>query len=219
MPAPQPRTLRCASPSDNQTMRACRALKEVEATRNGTGRVGVSVTTAGHPDQPPQPLSADLLLEALRKTKITHVIVVPDTVQKAFLARLEEAPDIQVILACTEDEAIGINAGLYATHQRPILSIQNNGLFACVNTLRGIALDASVPTVMLIGQYGQKPETAPEASGLRMVRLTEPTLQLWDVPTKWLWSDEDLETIPSVYEQALINRSPAALLIPLSMRP
>ena len=60
-----------------------------------------------------------------------------------------------MMYVCTEDEAMGINAGLYMTGHRPMLLIQNNGLYACVNTLKAIALDAQVPTFMLIGQFGR----------------------------------------------------------------
>jgi len=117
---------------------------------------------------PPTPLSAARMLEALRAAAVSHVIVVPDTYQKTFLAAVAAASDLSMISACTEDEAVAINAGLYATGHRPILSVQNNGIYACINTLRGIALDGAVPTVMLIGQYGQTADVAPEASPQRM---------------------------------------------------
>jgi sulfopyruvate decarboxylase TPP-binding subunit len=168
-----------------------------------------------HPGAPPTPLSADAMIAALRKAAITHVVIVPDTVQKVFLSALNAVSDIKTIFACTEDEAVGINAGLYATNHRPILSIQNNGLFACLNTIRGIALDGNVPTIMLIGQYGQKPQIMPEASPLRMVRMLEPTLNIWGVPCTWLWGNQDLEALPGIYEQARRDRGPAALLIPV----
>lgn len=173
---------------------------------------------SSHPQGAPSALSAELMLKALRKAAISHVVVVPDTVQRSFLASLEHAPDIKTIFVCTEDEAVGVNAGLYATNHRPILSIQNNGLFACLNTIRGIALDGAAPTVMLIGQYGQKPDLAPEQSPLRMVRMLQPTLDVWGIPSAWMWSDQDLQLLPSIYEQARRDRGPAALLVPVPTR-
>jgi sulfopyruvate decarboxylase TPP-binding subunit len=120
-----------------------------------------------------------------------------------------------MVAACTEDEAVGINAGLYATGHRPILSVQNNGVYACVNTLRGIALDGAVPTVMLVGQYGQTAAVAPEDSPQRMVRMLEPTLTAWGVPLRRLWSNADLAHFPADYEEAQTRRGPAALIIPI----
>src|SRR5262245_21743437 len=164
---------------------------------------------------PPTPLSAALMVEALRAAAVSHVIVVPDTYQKTFLAAVAAASDLSMISACTEDEAVAINAGLYATGHRPILSVQNNGIYACINTLRGIALDGAVPTVMLIGQYGQTADVAPEASPQRMVRMLEPTLTTWSIPTRLLWSNADLTHLPGDYEEAQARRGPAALVIPI----
>ena len=165
---------------------------------------------------PPRPIGAAFLLAALRHAAVSHVVIVPDTVQKTFLAALEAAPDIVRIVACTEDEAVGINAGLYATGHRPLLSIQNNGIFACVNTLRGIALDAAVPTVMLVGLYGYRPVAPPEASPSRMVALLEPTLATWSIPHRRLWSDDDLGDFADIYAEAFTRRGPTALIIPIA---
>jgi sulfopyruvate decarboxylase TPP-binding subunit len=165
---------------------------------------------------PPRPLGAAVLLAALRRAAVSHVVIVPDTVQKTFLAALDAAPDIVRIVACTEDEAIGINAGLYATGHRPLLSIQNNGIFACINTLRGIALDAAVPTVMLVGLYGYRPVAPPEASASRMVALLEPTLATWSIPHRRLWSDDDLGDFADIYAEAFTRRGPTALIIPIA---
>jgi len=155
------------------------------------------------------------MVQQLRAARISHVIIVPDTYQESFIAALEAAPDLQTVYACTEDEAIAINAGLYATGHRPILTIQNNGLYACLNTIRGIALDGGVPTVMFIGQYGYKPASNIEDSPLRMVRMLEPTLETWGVHSFRLWHDDDLHKIPALYEEAMSLRVPYALIVPI----
>jgi Thiamine pyrophosphate enzyme, N-terminal TPP binding domain len=82
----------------------------------------------------PTPLSAAHMIEALRAARVSHLIVVPDTYQKTFLSAVDAASDLKMVSACTEDEAVGINAGLYATGHRPMLSVQNNGIYACMNT-------------------------------------------------------------------------------------
>jgi hypothetical protein len=95
------------------------------------------------------------------------------------------------------------------------MSVQNNGVYACINTLRGIALDGAVPTVMLVGQYGQTAAVPPEESPLRMVRMLEPTLATWGVPLRRLWSNADLAHLPADYEEAHNRRGPTALIIPV----
>ncbi len=58
------------------------------------------------------PVEGKLLLEIVQDLGITHIITVPDTVQKTFLALLEQQDKIKLLTVCTEDEAMGINAGL-----------------------------------------------------------------------------------------------------------
>src|SRR5262249_8208301 len=75
---------------------------------------------------------------------VTHVITVPDTNLKSALAALDRQNSLRMLYVCTEDEGMGVNAGLHITGHRPMMLIQNNGFFACLNTLKSIALDAKV---------------------------------------------------------------------------
>ena len=60
-----------------------------------------------------------------------------------------------MLTVCTEDEAIAINAGLWVGGQRPMLSIQHVGLLAALNNVKGISMDARIPTCMLVGYFGR----------------------------------------------------------------
>src|SRR6476660_5192393 len=97
---------------------------------------------------------ADAIVDELRALQISHVINVPDTHQRTLLAALARQSQLRLLTACTEDEAIAINAGLYVGGQRPILSIQHVGLLAALNNVKGIAMDACIPTCMLVGYFG-----------------------------------------------------------------
>src|SRR5262245_22186327 len=87
-------------------------------------------------------IPAPLLFEQLESQGIIHVLTVFDTHQKSLLALIAERGTPRLISVCTEDEAIAINAGLYIAGQRPLLLIQNNGVYASVNALKAIGLDA-----------------------------------------------------------------------------
>lgn len=153
------------------------------------------------------------LAEELRALGVTHVVSVPDTVQKSALAALSAQGTPRVLYVCTEDEAMGINAGLYITGHRPMLLIQNNGLYACLNTLKTIALDARVPTFMLIGQFGRDPSLPPGASPKRMVNRLEPTLEVWGVPYVRLEGPADLPKLRAAWERAWSTLGPSAALV------
>src|SRR5215813_14155234 len=98
---------------------------------------------------------ADAILHEILALGVTHVINVPDTHQRTLLAALARQSQIRLITACTEDEAIAINAGLWIGGQRPILSIQQVGLLAAMNNVKALRMDARIPTCMLVGYFGR----------------------------------------------------------------
>ncbi len=143
----------------------------------------------------------------------THLICVPDTNLKTTISALHEQGVPQMLYACTEDEAIGINAGLYMTGHKPMLLIQNNGVYACINTLKAISLDAQVPTFMLIGQFGRKVDLTVEANPSRAVHRLEPTLDVWGVPHYRLETPEDLPNLDAAWAKAWSTLGPAAAIV------
>ena len=167
--------------------------------------------------QAPQSLDAGLTLSAIKEAGVTHVVTVPDTYQRTLLAAIKSDTGLDLIQCCTEDEAICINAGLFMTGWRPLLSIQNNGLYAGLNALKGVALECDIPTVMLIGQYGQKADVPSEESPLRQVRMLEPTLQTWEVPFSRLYRNEDLNDFAQRYDDAMRNGRTTAFIIGAAM--
>lgn len=144
---------------------------------------------------------------------VTHVIIVPDTNLKTAISALDECSSLKMLYVCTEDEGMGINAGLYMAGQKPMMLIQNNGLHACVNTLKSIALDAEVPTFMVIGQYGRDVTKPVETNRLRAVRLLEPMLEMWSVPYYRLDHEGEFANIRTAYEKAFEIRGPSALIV------
>ena len=129
-----------------------------------------------------QSVPAQLMLDEILACGISHVLTVPDTHQKTLLALLAQREQPRLLTVCTEDEAIGINLGLYAGGQRPMLLIQNNGLYACLNALKALSLDARVPLLMLIGEFARDISLPSSENRLRAVRMLAPTLDTWDVP-------------------------------------
>ena len=172
----------------------------------------VSTSVAEH-------LDPAAMLGAIRAAGVTHVVTVPDTHQKSLLELLAAAEDIRLVTVCTEDEAIAIGAGLWVGGCRPLLLIQNAGLYASMNSVRGISLDAGVPTCLLVGEYLRDPALPSRHNAARVVRLTEPTLELWDVPFYRLETEADLEVIPIAYERAMHERRPVALLVGATTAP
>jgi sulfopyruvate decarboxylase TPP-binding subunit len=112
---------------------------------------------------------------AIREAGITHVVIVPDTNQKTVLEALD-ASELPVIRAATEHDVAGICAGLWMTGARPLACIQQLGLFAAVNALRGVTHDLGIPLAILAGLYGRDLERAPQDDPASAVRLCTPLL-------------------------------------------
>ncbi len=158
-------------------------------------------------------VEAALLVGEIERLGITHVLTVPDTHQKTLLALLAAREQPRLLTVCTEDEAIAINAGLYIGGQRPMLLIQNNGLLASLNALKAIALDARVPTLLLVGQFARDVTRPSAESPVRAVRMVEPTLATWGVPCYPIEGPEDLPRFAEAYQCAQEERGPAVVLL------
>src|SRR6266487_4505439 len=137
-------------------------------------------------------VSASAIVEEMLALGITHVVNVPDTHQRTVLSELARQSQIRVLTACTEDEAVAINAGLWIGGQRPVLSIQQVGLLAALNNVKGIAMDARIPTCMLVGYFGRDVNRAARDNPATAVRLIEPTLEAWGIAHFPLERPEDL---------------------------
>src|SRR5262249_37338754 len=138
---------------------------DAEPTRPpGAGRQrsvpGVGDSTATGEDRMPESIPASLVIDTLKETfrearaalaaevaeppMHTHlgwILSVPDTPQKTVLAALDKEDSIRVVTCATEDEAACIAAGLHVGGEPVVLMIQHAGLYASVNTLRGVAMD------------------------------------------------------------------------------
>jgi sulfopyruvate decarboxylase TPP-binding subunit len=156
---------------------------------------------------------ADAIVREIQKLGITHVITVPDTFQKTLLAALADLGSPRLLTVCTEDEGIAINAGLYIGGQQPMMVIQNNGLFACLNSLKAIPMDARVPTLLVIGQFARDLTKPSRENALRAVRMVEPTLETWGIPYYRLEGPEDLGCIAEAYRRCQDERGPVAVIV------
>ena len=134
-------------------------------------------------------IPAGLIVEALKEAfraqrtappeagkPLGWVLSVPDTHQRSTVAALEEDGDLRLLTCSTEDEANAIAAGLYIGGEEVALMIQHAGLYASVNTLRGVGLDGGVPLFALVGLLSREPELEPRDSPRSMVRFAGPLM-------------------------------------------
>jgi sulfopyruvate decarboxylase TPP-binding subunit len=159
------------------------------------------------------PVDPVAILGAVRASGITDVVTVPDTHQKSLLALLSAQSDVRLITVCTEDEAVGVNLGLFIGGRRPLILLQNVGLYAALNTVRGLLLDANAPACLLIGEFARDPAVRSVENAARSVRMLEPTLDTWQVPYYRLEAPADIGHIGTAIRRAYRDSVPVAVLV------
>ena len=175
------------------------------------------------PESVPAPLIIDTFKDVFRAERRGHrrqeplgwIISVPDTHQKTVLAALDKERDVRVLTCSTEDEANGVAAGLWMTGEPVIVMIQHAGLYASVNTLRGIAIDGRVPVFYMIGLLSREKDRDPRESRHSMVRYAEPLLDTFGVPHARLEGPNDVHLIPEYYRLSRSRKGPAVVLVGL----
>ena len=134
-----------------------------------------------------------------RHDPLGWILSVPDTHQKTVLAALDKERALRVLTCATEDEANGVAAGLYAS----------------VNTLRGIAMDGKIPVCYMIGLLSREKDKDPRESRHSMVRYCEPLLDTFGVPHARLEGPNDVHLIPEYYRLSRARNGPTAVLVGL----
>jgi phosphonopyruvate decarboxylase len=152
---------------------------------------------------------------AARRDPLGWVLSVPDTHQRTVLSALDKERDIRVVTCATEDEATAVAAGLFMGGEPCVLMIQHAGLYASVNTLRGVAMDGRIPIFYMIGLLQREKDKDLKDSRHSMVRFCEPLLDLFGVPHARLEGPSDVHFIPEYYRLSRERRGPAAVLVGL----
>lgn len=97
--------------------------------------------------------------QLLKERGIRYFVTVANGEWAPLYFELADDPDFTVITACREGEAIAIAAGLELAGERSIVSMENFGLFECLDTLRALHVDMGIRLTLLIGYTGRpKPE-------------------------------------------------------------
>ena len=162
---------------------------------------------------PPQSIPATMLMDALRECGVRTVVTVPDTHQRTLLTALEGSDQFRLVTCATEDEATAVAAGLWIGGEEPALLIQHAGVYASVNTLRGVAIDGRIPTFYLVGLLNREPDMDPRDSTRSMVRYCEPLLDTFGVPHALIDGPDDVPRIVELFHLSRDRRGPAAALV------
>ena len=148
------------------------------------------------------------ILNQLIENGVTHVVWLPDSETNFMYEQMAGDARIHLVPVCREGESMAIAAGLWVGGKRPVVLIQNTGMFESGDSIRGLALDVSFPLVMMIGYRAgpgtaQRPTPRPGSPSQSSMLGASATTWWRPMPT---WS---VSPSPSTRPTAASARSPA----------
>ena len=150
------------------------------------------------------------VVEELKKNNISHVVWLPDSETNFMYQLLTNEPSIDLVPVCREGETMAIAAGLWVGGARPIVLIQNTGIFESGDSIRGLGLDVNQPLVMLVGYRGWSRHGITNDSAARFI---EHILHAWGINYYLIETDEDADRISIAIEEADRSQKPVAVLV------
>jgi len=146
----------------------------------------------------------------LKKNNISHVVWLPDSETNFMFQLLTNEPTLDLVPVCREGETMAIAAGLWVGGKRPIVLIQNTGIFEAGDSIRGLGLDVNQPLVMLVGYRGWSRHGLTKDSAARFI---EHILHAWGITYYLIETDEDADRISLAIEEADRTSKPGAGLV------
>ncbi len=155
-------------------------------------------------------LRPETLVEEFKKNGVTHIVTIPDSETNYLYELMKDQPWLDVIPASREGETFAIALGLIVGGKVPVCLIQNTGMMESGDSIRGMALDAGFPMVMVVGYRGWNRHGIITDSA---ARYTEPFLNSMRINYYLVEHDADADRISSAFEEARETRRPVAVLV------
>lgn len=163
---------------------------------------------------PPVKLDGGEIIKAVKQAGIQYVVAVPDLhTSHGLLHPIAQDKDLTLIRVCKEDECLGIAAGLSYADKRALILIQYTGFLYAMNAIRGVAIEQNLPMCMMIGLLSKELDVPPRQSKKYGVAITEPILDVLEIPHHYIDTPPDVAKITPAIETAYERSRPVAMLI------
>ena len=155
-------------------------------------------------------MTADRIVDELKKCAVTHIICLPDRDGQFLYEAITSQPNFTVVPVCREGEAIAIATGLLLGGKEPLVLHQNTGFFESGDSVRGLGLDLQLPLLLLITYRGWRRDSLITDSAAIFI---EPILRAWGIRCYLVETNEDVERVSRAFKEAHDSQKPVAILI------
>lgn len=154
-------------------------------------------------------LSANAVLQELKKCGISYVISLPDDNSNALFSTIQQDPSLTLVPVCREGETFAIAAGLQLGNKEPLILIQNTGFLESGDSIRVIALGYKLPQLIMVSYRGWKKNgIMTDSAGIYI----EPILNAWGIKYYLVTSSADISKIPAAHQEAHTDSKPVVIL-------
>jgi sulfopyruvate decarboxylase subunit alpha len=154
-------------------------------------------------------LPAAEVVSTIESLGVTHVVWLPDSAIGPWEGTLLKSRQLRLVRVCREGEAWTIAAGLYLGGQRPLVVIQNTGLFESGDALRNVLFDLGLPLFALIGWRNYLVSDSPDTAR----KFTEPVLSAWGLDAVLIDSSAALPKLAEHYRSCQAAGRPGVALL------
>ncbi len=152
---------------------------------------------------------ADQVAEIVTAAGFTHVVWLPDSALGPWEQALHQPERLKLVRVCREGEAWLIAAGLHLGGKRPLVMIQNTGLFESGDALRNVLFDLKLPIPAVIGYRSALVPNSTDSAR----HFTEPLLKAWGIDYVVVSRPEELSKMADHFAGCHAAAKPGVVLI------
>ncbi len=166
--------------------------------------------TNADPEQNVRPWQRQIY-DAFKESGVAHISYVPDGGHRGLIDLCSADPQIGTTVLTTEEEGVGLAAGLWLGGKRSVLLMQSSGVGNCLN-LFTLAENCRIPLVLLVTMRGEFAEYIPWQ--IPMGKRAGAALELMDFDVYRADSADNVGDICSgALDQAFFSKRRTAVLL------
>lgn len=156
---------------------------------------------------------AKRLVQGLKDAGINFITYLPETRLSQILPLIRDDPNIELIAAASEQEAVTIAAGATLGGKQAAVYMENTGIYVSSYSLLTIGKQLGVPILLVVGYLGGVPDQRNSFLYATIGKHTIPTLEGLGIDYMLLSDGDRLEVnIGDAVRAANAQRAPYALL-------